>query len=70
MKTVEKDKSGQDMKYTVAFTVKTSDVTISITTKTMQEVDIKPVINDGVSGQLQTYDGKVNLYYSVPFRLI
>lgn len=71
LKTVEKDKSGQDMKYTVAFTVKTSDVTISITTKTMQEVDIKPVINDGVSGQLQTYDGKVKpvLFSTVPANL-
>lgn len=72
LKTVEKDMlSGQDMKYTVAFTVKTSDVTISITTKTMQEVDIKPVINDGASGQLQTYDGKVKpvLFSTVPANL-
>lgn len=73
LKTVEKDmQTGQDMKYTVAFTVKTSDVTISITTKTMQEVDIKPVINDAANtGQLQTYDGKVKpvLFSTVPANL-
>ena len=73
LKTVEKDmQTGQDMKYTVAFTVKTSDVTISITTKTMQEVDIKPVINDVANtGQLQTYDGKVKpvLFSTVPANL-
>lgn len=73
LKTVEKDmQTGQDMKYTVAFTVKTSDVTISITTKTMQEVDIIPVKNDVAgTGQLQTYDGKVKpvLFSTVPANL-
>lgn len=71
LKTVEKDKSSDGMKYTVAFTVQTSDVVISITTKTMKVVEIKPVINDASAGQVQTYDGKAKpvLFSTVPVNL-
>lgn len=71
LKTVEKDKSGDNMKYTVAFTVQTSDVVISITTKTMKVVKIEPVVNDGNAGQVQIYDGKAKpvLFNTVPANL-
>ena len=71
LKTIEKDLSGDNMQYTVAFTVKTSAVTISITTKKMQAVSIVPVINDGSDGQVQTYDGKAKpvLFATVPANL-
>ena len=69
--TVEKDPVVGGMKYTVAFTVKTSDVVISITTKKMTPVSIVPVVNDGSTGQVQTYDGKSKpvLFSTVPANL-
>lgn len=69
---VKKDDLGSNnMQYTVAFTVKTSEVTISITTKKMQTVSIVPVVNDGSSGQKQTYDSKAKpvLFSTTPANL-
>lgn len=66
---INKDsETGNKMKYTVAFKVEASEVVISITTKKMQTVGIVPVVNDGGSGQKQTYDGKEKpvLFSTVP----
>ncbi|MGM9760640.1 MAG: MBG domain-containing protein [Parabacteroides sp.] len=55
---INKDEISEGMRYSVAFKAESSDVTLSITTKEMQEASITALINDGGSGQKQVYDGE------------
>lgn len=73
LKSVKKDDKGSDeMQYTVAFTVQTSDVTLSITTKQMKPASIVPVENNGGANlQKQVYDGNAKpvLFSTIPANL-
>lgn len=62
--------SDNGMKYTIAFKVESSDVTLSITTKEMQEASISVLKNVGtpLTSQQQVYDGEAKpvLYTTTP----
>ncbi|MDD7632832.1 MAG: leucine-rich repeat domain-containing protein [Parabacteroides sp.] len=55
---INKDEIAEGMRYSVAFKAESSDVTLSITTKEMQEAYITALVNNGGAGQKQVYDGE------------